>query len=141
MSVLGTKDEREVRIRLLFHHFHHPPLKRQPAPSPSDHTTSPATSTSLVYRRMLDELHLRKTSNNDASLPRTIYLPELDMEVVIPPVREPHREPPSNTVDLNSRVKLLRTSVAFGGVSFPKSCPLPKSPRSVACPQVWRFPD
>jgi len=80
---------------------------------------------------MLDELHLRKPNHNDVSpLPRTLYLPELDMEIVIPPpVQVPRRELPTNTIDIDSRVKLLRTSVAFGGVSFPKPCPLPKPPR------------
>ena len=80
---------------------------------------------------MLDELQFRKPNDNDASLlPRTIYLPELDMEIVIPPpVQVPRRELPANATDINSRVKLLRTSVAFGGVSFPKPRPLPKPPR------------
>jgi len=80
---------------------------------------------------MLDELQFRKPSDNDVSLhPRTIYLPELDMEIVIPPpVQVPRRELPVKIADINSRVKLLRTSVAFGGVSFPKPYPLPKPPR------------
>jgi hypothetical protein len=68
---------------------------------------------------------------NDATLrPRTVYLPELDMEIVIPPPAQvPRRELPANTIHVNSRVKLLRTSAAFGGVSFPRPCPLPKPPR------------
>lgn len=80
---------------------------------------------------MLDELQFRKPNAADVALqPRRMYLPELDMEIVIPPpVRVPRRELPPNTPHINSRVKLLRTSVAFGGVSFPKSCPLPKPPR------------
>ena len=126
MPVLGTKREREVHIGLLFH----PATKLRPAPSTSHHPTPPATSTPPVYHCMLDELQFRKTSDNGAPLPRTIYLPELDMEVVIPPpVQGPRRELPSNTVDINSRVRLLRTSMTFGGVSFPKPCPLPRLPR------------
>jgi hypothetical protein len=115
-----------------FHHSRHPPASGdQPPFKPLYLATLPATSTSLAYRYMLDELQFRKTSANyDSLLPRTIYLPELDMEIVIPPpVQVPRRELPSNTIDINSRVKLLRTSVAFGGVSFPKPCPLPKPPR------------
>jgi len=79
---------------------------------------------------MLDELQFRRTNDNGASLPRTIYLPELDMEVVVlPPAQVPHRELSSDTVDVSSRVKFLRTSMTFGGATFPKPCPLPKPPR------------
>ena len=79
---------------------------------------------------MLDELQFRKPSDNGSTLPRTIYLPELDMEVVIlPPAYTPGRELPSNPADIDSRVKFLRTSMTFGGVSFPKPYSLPKPPR------------
>ena len=80
---------------------------------------------------MLGGLQFRNPNTNDGSRrPRTVYLPELDIEVVIPPpVPVPRRELPANTIHVNSRVKLLRTSVAFGGVSFPKPGPLPKPPR------------
>lgn len=79
---------------------------------------------------MLDRLQSQAPNNDDVShLPRTTYLPELDIEIEVPPVQVPRRELPANTIDINSRVKLLRTSVAFGGVSFPKPCPLPKPPR------------
>ena len=79
---------------------------------------------------MLDELQFRKPNDDDVSLPRTMYLPELDMEIVIPPpVQVPRRELPMNITNINSRVKLLRTSVAFGGISFPRPCLLPKPPR------------
>ena len=80
---------------------------------------------------MLDELQLRKANTDDVTLlPRRFYLRELDMEIVIPPpVQVPRRELPANTPHINSRVKLLRTSVSFGYVSFPKPCPLPKPPR------------
>ena len=106
------------------------PSQWQPASSATTHPTPPTTATSPEYLCMLDELQFRRTSDNDASLPRTIYLPELDMEVVIlPPAHASHRELPTDTVDINSRVKLLRSSMSFGGVSFPKPSPLPKPPR------------
>lgn len=99
-------------------------------PATSDHF-SLTTTTSLSSRYMLDERQVREPNANDASLPpRTMYLPELDMEIMIPPrVQVPRRELPVDNALINSRVKLLRTSVAFGGVSFPKPCPLPKPPR------------
>jgi hypothetical protein len=80
---------------------------------------------------MLDELQFRKASDNDGSLlPRTVYLPELDMEIVIPPpAQAPRRELPQNAIDANPRVKLLKASMTSGGVSFPKPSPLPKQLR------------
>ena len=80
---------------------------------------------------MLGKPECQEPNNNEASpLPRTMYLSELDMEVVIPPpVQVPRKELPANATEISSRVKLLRTSAAFGGVSFPKPCILPMPPR------------
>ena len=130
MQIRGNKYEREARIRFFPFTTSTHPSQWQPASSATTHFTSPTTSTPPVYLCMLDELQFRRTNDNDASLPRTIYLPELDMEVVIlPPAHVPPRGLPSDTVDVNSRVKYLRTSMNFGGVSFPKPSPLPKPPR------------
>jgi len=91
---------------------------------------------------MLDELQFRRTSDNGSTLPRTIYLPELDMEVVVlPPAYAPGRELPSNAADIDSRVKFLKTSMTFGGVSFPKPYSLPKPPRYDRRLMFLRFPN
>ena len=119
MVRVRNKSEREAKFASDFSLIHH--LRHLSA-------TSPITVTSLVSRCMLDEL--RSCTQNTNGAQRTMYLPELDMEIVIPPPTQvPRRELPAGTPCANSRVKLLRTSAAFGGVSFPRPCPLPKPPR------------
>ena len=114
-----------VATRLL--HLHQPHL--------------PTTPTPPVHRYMLDELQFRKPNDDGVTLPRTIYLPELDMEVVVlPPAYAPGRELPSNAADIDSRVKFIRTSMTFGGVSFPKPYSLPKPPRYDQRLMFLRFP-
>ena len=88
---------------------------------------SPTTTTSLVSRFMLD-----KCGQGTKDGPRTVYLPELDMEIVIPPpVQAPRRKLPTDGPPVNLRVQLLRNSASntSGVIRHPGPSPLPKPPR------------